>query len=171
MGEVARTLVKLSGPDSVHGIIPVALVNHEQGPNAKPDTDGRVDEDLKYGRTTIVKDMHTRKNMMAKEVIAGGPGSGFIALSGGYGTLEEIMEMITWHQLGIHDRGIVFLNVEGYWDGVLRWVETSFEQGLIKKGNDTIIVEAKDGEEAVMALQNYQPSIARLKLKWDSENK
>jgi predicted Rossmann-fold nucleotide-binding protein len=54
--------------------------------------------------------------------------------------------------------------VEGYWDGILQWVKTSFEQELIKKGNETIIVEAKDGEEAVMALQNYKPSMARLKV-------
>ena len=54
--------------------------------------------------------------------------------------------------------------MEGYCDGILQWVKTSFEQELIKKGNETIIVEAKDGEEAVMALQNYKPSMARLKV-------
>lgn len=52
---------------------------------------------------------------MAKEVLEGGEGSGFIALSGGYGTLEELMEVVTWNQLGIHNRGVVVLNVEGYW--------------------------------------------------------
>ncbi|KXH60266.1 decarboxylase family protein [Colletotrichum salicis] len=100
MGKVAKTLVSLSGPDSVHGIIPEAL-------------------EATYGRTTIVKDMHTRKRMMAEEVMAGGPGSGFIALAGGYGTIEEILEVATWVQLGIHQRGVCLLNINGFWDGVL----------------------------------------------------
>jgi predicted Rossmann-fold nucleotide-binding protein len=76
--------------------MPTALIKHKQGCNAKPDTEDGVDKEQIYGRTTIVEDMHTRKNTMAEEVIAGGPGSGFIALSGGYDTLEEIMEMVAW---------------------------------------------------------------------------
>lgn len=51
-----------------------------------------------------------------KAVVSGGPGSGFIALPGGYGTFEELMEVVTWNQLGIHNRGIVVLNVDGYWE-------------------------------------------------------
>ena len=96
MGELARALVKLSGPNSVHGIIPAPLVKWEQaldseiegskGQKAGPDPNI-------YGKTTVVSDMHGRKNLMAKEVIAGGPGSGFVALPGGYGTLEELMEV------------------------------------------------------------------------------
>lgn len=173
MGELARTLVKLSGPESVHGIIPAPLIEYEQGRNVPKSgicgIDARIEEESIYGRTTVVRDMHTRKNMMTKEVLAGGPGSGFIALTGGYGTLEELMEIVTWHQLGIHDRGVVVLNIDGYWDGLLKWVKTSFEQGFIQKSNDSIIVEAKDGEEAVMALQKYQPSVGRFKLEWGNE--
>jgi uncharacterized protein (TIGR00730 family) len=173
MGQVARTLVSLSGPDSVHGIIPAPLVKYEQGPNSvAASTNGGVSgtpEELVYGRTTVVKDMHTRKNLMAKEVIAGGPGSGFIALPGGYGTLEELMEVVTWNQLGIHGNGVVVLNVDGYYDGLLNWVKGSVDAGFVQPGNANIIVEAKSGEEAVKALRDYKNSEGRFKLEWGNE--
>jgi uncharacterized protein (TIGR00730 family) len=171
MGQVARTLVALSGPDSVHGIIPAPLVKYEHGPNSTgPSVNGEKapDENL-YGQTTVVKDMHTRKHMMAKEVIAGGPGSGFIALPGGYGTLEELMEVVTWNQLGIHGSGIVVLNVDGYWDGLMDWVRGSVDAGFVQEGNANIIVEAKSGEEAVKALQEYKVCEGRFKLEWGNE--
>jgi uncharacterized protein (TIGR00730 family) len=105
MGELARSLVSLSGPSAVHGIIPAALVSMER--------QGKAPDESVYGRTTVVADMHTRKRMMAQEVVNGGPGGGFVALPGGYGTLEELMEAVTWNQLGIHDRGICIFNVDG----------------------------------------------------------
>src|SRR5512140_3700120 len=101
MGEIAKTLVSLAGPDSVHGIIPEALVRYERDPSrytsstTHDESSGSqqqlpIPEEKIWGRTTVVRDMHTRKQMMAQEVMAGGPGSGFIALSGGYGTVEEL---------------------------------------------------------------------------------
>ena len=99
MGEVARTLVSLSGPEAVHGVIPKALIKYEQQ-NGKAagseDNEGSNAQSTEYGKVTVVPNMHTRKQMMAKEVIEGGPGSGFVALSGGWGTLEELAEMTTW---------------------------------------------------------------------------
>lgn len=173
MGQIARTLVSLSGPESVHGIIPAPLVKYEQGPNSDAPSSnggkgGEPAEDL-YGRTTVVKDMHTRKHMMAKEVIAGGPGSGFIALPGGYGTIEELMEVVTWNQLGIHGNGVVVLNVDGYYDGIMEWVKGSVKAGFVQKSNENIIVEARSGEEAVEALRDYKVSEGRFKLKWGQE--
>ncbi len=106
---------------------------------------------------------------MAKAVLAGGPGSGFIALPGGYGTLEELMEVVTWNQLGIHSRGVVVMNVEGYWDGLLSWVRSSVEAGFVSEGNLNIIVQAKTGEEAVQALKNYKVTEGRFKLEWGEE--
>jgi predicted Rossmann-fold nucleotide-binding protein len=67
MGEVARSLVALSGPDSVHGIIPAPLMKYERGPDSRDDEvreGGDLPEPEIYGRTTVVKDMHTRKQMM-----------------------------------------------------------------------------------------------------------
>lgn len=170
MGQLAKTLVELSGPKSVHGIIPSPLIKYEQGPNGSSASNyggeaGTPKESL-YGRTTVVRDMHTRKNLMAKEVAAGGPGSGFIALPGGYGTLEELMEVVTWNQLGIHGNGVVVLNIDGYWDGLLKWVRDSVDAGFVQQGNENIIVEARTGEEAVKALRDYKNSEGRFKLEW-----
>lgn len=139
MGEVARTLVSLSGPESVHGIIPAPLVRFEQE---------HIDPSL-YGRTTVVKDMHTRKQLMAREVIAGGPGGGFVALSGGYGTFEELMEVTTWNQLGIHSMPVVVFNVEGYWTGLMEWVKNAVSSGFVGKDNEGIIREARSAEEVM----------------------
>ena len=168
MGEVAKTLVSLSGPSSVHGIIPSPLVKYERGPESSSPTSGLPDPSL-YGRTTVVKDMHTRKQLMAKEVVEGGPGSGFIALSGGYGTLEELMEVVTWNQLGIHDQGVVVLNVEGYWDGLLNWVGGAVEAGFVGEGSRGILGEGKTGEECVEMLKEYKSATGRFKLEWGSE--
>jgi predicted Rossmann-fold nucleotide-binding protein len=72
------------------------------------------DDKKTFGRLTVVTDMHTRKQMMAHEVFEGGPGGGLVALSGGYGTLEEPMEATTWTQTGIHEGGVVVSNVNRY---------------------------------------------------------
>ncbi|KXT05931.1 hypothetical protein AC578_294, partial [Pseudocercospora eumusae] len=160
MGEVARTLVSLSGPQAVHGVIPAALLEYERN--------GEIDEKV-YGRTTVVKDMHTRKQVMAREVIESGPGGGFVALSGGYGTLEELMEVITWNQLGIHERGIVVYNVEGYWDGLLAWMKKSVEEGFVSKKNEDIMVEATTAAEVVEKLKNYTTAEGRFGLDWENK--
>lgn len=176
MGEVARTLVKLSGPQSVHGIIPAPLVKYEQGPDSQAPADhasggtspakGGLPSEEIYGKTTVVDDMHTRKQMMAQAVMRGGPGSGFIALPGGYGTLEELMEVVTWNQLGIHGRGIVVLNVDGYWDGLLKWVNDSIESGFVRENNRGIMLARNTPADAVAALKEYKTPEGRFKLEW-----
>lgn len=194
MGEIAKTLVSLSGPDSVHGIIPEALVRYERDPNyastsisnsssaptssSAPDSNTEppqrrkkslaLPEENIFGRTTVVPDMHTRKRMMAQQVIEGGPGSGFIALSGGFGTLEELFETTTWNQLGIHSRGICVFNVNGFYDGILSWIKKSIEEGFVREGNKDILVEATTAEGAIKALRDYQVSKSVLKLAWKS---
>ncbi|KAH7117640.1 hypothetical protein B0J11DRAFT_468066 [Dendryphion nanum] len=166
MGEVARTLVSLSGPDSVHGIIPEPLVQYEQQRNP---LSAQEHESQTYGRVTIVKDMHTRKHQMAQEVIAGGPGGGFVALSGGYGTLEELMEVTTWNQLGIHSMPVVVYNVEGYWNGLIDWVNESVRSGFVGETNKGIIVEAKSAEDVMDKLKSYKNVEGRFGLTWDQE--
>ncbi|KAI9371685.1 hypothetical protein BJX61DRAFT_543443 [Aspergillus egyptiacus] len=191
MGEIARTLVRLSGPDSVHGVIPRALVRVEPGYKNKdsqgtPSTssaagaggegkeaervlDDSAQSSSEYGITTIVADMHTRKRMMAEKVREGGPGSGFVALAGGFGTIEEVMEMTTWNQLGIHHLGVVLLNVEGYWDGLLAWVKNSVREGYVSEENGRILVEAKSVDEVWPKLVAYQVSEGRMDLKWEED--
>ncbi|KAL9596544.1 MAG: hypothetical protein Q9219_005722 [cf. Caloplaca sp. 3 TL-2023] len=162
MGEVAKTLVGLSGPSAVHGIIPKTLLGLER--KGAQDFDESV-----YGRTTVVSDMHARKEMMAREVTQGGPGSGFVALTGGYGTMEELMEMVTWNQLGIHGQGLVVFNVEGYYDGLMSWVRTAVGAGFITAKNEKILVEASTAEEVVKALKEYKVSEDRLQLNWKDD--
>ncbi|KAF9702007.1 hypothetical protein EKO04_000433 [Ascochyta lentis] len=166
MGEVARTLVSLSGPSSVHGIIPAPLVEFEQ--NSDPtNASGHAIDEAVYGRTTVVKDMHTRKQMMAREVIAGGPGGGFVALSGGYGTFEELMEVTTWNQLGIHSMPVLVFNVDGYWTGLIEWVQNAVASGFVSATNAGIIQEATSADEVVRLLREYQNAPGRFKLTWD----
>ena len=166
MGELARTLVTLSGPESVHGIIPEALIKFEQeGREGKTDVKSTIDEAI-FGRTTVVADMHSRKHLMAKKVMEGGPGSGFVALSGGFGTMEELMEVVTWNQLGIHGCGIVVFNVEGYYDGLIAWIRSAVSSGFISGGNAGILVEALSAEECIECLQQYKVSEERMKLDW-----
>ncbi|KAL3495645.1 hypothetical protein BJX62DRAFT_175749 [Aspergillus germanicus] len=193
MGEIARTLVILSGPESVHGVIPRALVRVEPGYNNKGGdtaqetqcvstsaggggkeaeriiTDPSAQSSSEYGITTIVPDMHTRKRLMAQKVRDGGPGSGFISLAGGFGTIEEVMEMTTWNQLGIHHLGVVLLNVGGYWDGLLAWVRNAVKEGYISEQNGRILVEAKSVEEVWPKLVQYQISEGRMELNWGEE--
>jgi len=163
MGEVARTMVSLAGPDSVHGIIPTPLVKYERKPSLGDVTKTTLNNTSQkhgsvgaYGKVTQVDDMHTRKKMMAQEVMTGGPGSGFIALTGGFGTMEELMEVVTWNQLGIHDKGVVAFNVDGFFDGMISWVKRGVTTGFISSTNSEILVEAKNAEDAVKALRDYK---------------
>lgn len=189
MGEIAKTLVSLSGPKAVHGVIPKALVKvsgksteNGTGTSTPDEKGGKAAErvlpqaeegeeipESEYGVTTIVQDMHTRKRLMATMVLEGGPGSGFVSLAGGFGTIEEVMEMTTWNQLGIHRVGVVLLNINGYWDGLLSWVRNAVEQGFISGGNGSILAEAHTVEEVVPKLLEYQCSCDRYQLNWGEE--
>lgn len=171
MGEVAKTVCGLKGPDYVHGVIPEALVKYERDGTYKTTNKSNyvvpaVDE---YGHTTVIPDMHTRKKLMAEEVFQGALGSGFVGLPGGYGTMEELFEVITWNQLGIHKNGICLFNVEGYWDGIIQWRKTAVEQGFVKGPNKDIVVTGADAQACVDALRDYQVSEATFKLSWGTQ--
>ncbi|KAL8809753.1 MAG: hypothetical protein Q9200_003146 [Gallowayella weberi] len=162
MGEIAKTFVALSGPESCHGILPAPLLGFER--QARGEEDERV-----FGPTTVVDTMHARKAMMVKEVVEGGPGSGFVALSGGFGTLDELFEVTTWNQLGIHGVGVVVFNVAGYFDGVMRFVADAVAAGFVSEANQGILVQARDAEEVMRRLMGYQLSEGRLRLEWSQK--
>lgn len=173
MGEVARTLVSLSGPASVEGVIPAPLLAYERNDaatNGKPQPPPPIDQNT-YGHTTVVPDMHTRKRLMAAHVASGATGSGFVALSGGYGTLEELMEMTTWNQLGIHKLPIVLYSVEDYWAGLLAWVQKSVDEGFVGEKNRGIIAEGKSAEEVVRRLREYEVAEGRFQLSWEANGR
>jgi uncharacterized protein (TIGR00730 family) len=174
MGEVASTLVSLSGQDSVQGVIPLPLLQQdEQGTSdhvvCHNGAKVKIPDPKEYGSTLVVSSMHARKQAMAQRVMDGAPGSGFIALSGGYGTLEELMEVTTWNQLGIHDKPVIVFNIDGYYDGLLEWINGAVNAGFIGAGQKDILVEAKSAEEVGEKLNSYVPVDARLNLDWDAK--
>ena len=167
MGEVAKTVCSIKGPSAVHGIIPQVLAEHERTDAYQIAQNGlHLPNESVYGRTTVVQDMHTRKIMIMKEVLSGGPGSGFIGLPGGYGTMEELFEVITWNQLGIHRLGVCLLNTDGYWDPIVQWVDSASKNGFVKTANKDIVVVTSEPAKAIEALRDYKVSRAVFRLGW-----
>lgn len=123
MGIIAETVLKEGG--EVIGVIPEAL----------------VDKELAFHEITelrIVKTMHARKALMNDLC------DGFVALPGGFGTLEEICEMITWAQLGIHHKPCGILNTQGFFNFLLAFFDHQVQQGFITPSNRTLVFESKD---------------------------
>ncbi|KAH1066759.1 hypothetical protein J1N35_031746 [Gossypium stocksii] len=117
------------------------------------------------GEVKAVADMHQRKAEMARQSDA------FIALPGGYGTLEELLEVITWAQLGIHDKPVGLLNVDGYYNSLLSFIDKAVEEGFISPNARHIIVSAPTAKELVENMEEYEPQHERVasKLNWEME--
>lgn len=171
MGAVARGCATNGG--YVHGIIPEALISRERTTDLEfneklkqgiDNHDGStpIPDSEEYGKTTLVKDMHTRKRLMGEEAHA------FVALPGGYGTLEELMEMVTWQQLNIHNKPIVVYNINGFYDNFLKFVEDSISLEFVSAKNGSIIKVATTAEEVLKALDDYEVPEGRFNLKWDT---
>ena len=119
MGIIADEVMRLGG--EVTGIIPKALMSKEVGHHG-------------LTRLHVVKDMHERKALMAEL------SDGFIAMPGGIGTLEELFEAFTWLQLGLHDKPIGLLNVNGFYDGLLGFLQHTVDQGFLKQEQATLLI-------------------------------
>ncbi|XP_027148780.1 probable cytokinin riboside 5'-monophosphate phosphoribohydrolase LOGL10 [Coffea eugenioides] len=117
------------------------------------------------GEVRPVANMHQRKAEMARQSDC------FIALPGGYGTLEELLEVITWAQLGIHDKPVGLLNVEGYYNNLLTFIDKAVEDGFIKPSQRHIIVSAPNAKELVQKLEEYVPVHDEVvaKARWEVE--
>lgn len=117
------------------------------------------------GEVKAVADMHQRKAEMARQSDA------FIALPGGYGTLEELLEVITWAQLGIHDKPVGLLNVDGYYNSLLSFIDKAVEEGFISPSARHIIVSSPSAKELVKKMEEYVPRHERVasKLSWEIE--
>uniref|UniRef100_M4EIX1 Cytokinin riboside 5'-monophosphate phosphoribohydrolase n=1 Tax=Brassica campestris TaxID=3711 RepID=M4EIX1_BRACM len=115
------------------------------------------------GEVKAVADMHQRKAEMARQADA------FIALPGGYGTLEELLEVITWAQLGIHRKPVGLLNVDGYYNSLLTFIDKAVDEGFISPMARRIIVSAPNAKELVRQLEEYEPEFDEItsKLVWD----
>jgi uncharacterized protein (TIGR00730 family) len=96
----------------------------------------------------VVKTMHARKARMASLADA------FLILPGGYGTLDELMEIVTWKQLRMHAKPCVLINTAGYWDGLLSFLDTAVSAGFLKAENRRLMELARDADEAVEMVLN-----------------
>ena len=97
----------------------------------------------------VVKTMHERKALMYDHADA------FIVLPGGYGTLDEFMEIVTWAQLKIHQKPCILLNINGYYDSFLAFLDHAVAQGFIKPENRKLIQVAEDAEAALTIARNH----------------
>ncbi|XVF44465.1 hypothetical protein PTKIN_Ptkin02bG0123100 [Pterospermum kingtungense] len=106
--------------------------------------------------------MHERLLMMMELSDA------FIALPGGFGTLEELFQMISWAQLNIHSKPIGVLNINGFFNGLLSFVDHAVEQKFITQRARKILISATTADELVDKLQGFrfEPDPALSKLKW-----
>lgn len=132
MGEVARGVLAAGG--HVTGIIPEFLVSREsmlEGAN----------------ELIVTTNMHERKTMMFERA------TGFVALPGGIGTLEELAEILTWAQLGQHAKPIVICDIDGYWQPLLTLLDHMRAESFIRQGMEVLVDVAKTAEDVVPQYQ------------------
>ncbi|HEX2138005.1 MAG TPA: TIGR00730 family Rossman fold protein [Microvirga sp.] len=132
MGTVARSVLDSGG--YVTGIIPSFLKSRE-----------KMLDDVQ--ETIVVEDMHTRKRLMFEKADA------FVALPGGIGTLEELVEQMTWAQLGQHTKPILLVSVNGFWKPLLTLFAHMREQGFIRPGLELNYLVAERIEEVIPMLE------------------
>lgn len=99
----------------------------------------------------LVDTMHERKTKMNDLC------DGVIALPGGFGTLDELFEMLTWVQLGLHKKPIAILNVDGYFDSLIVFVETMTVKGLLKEVNQQMLLVSDTIDDLLDKMENYVP--------------
>ena len=136
MGLIADTALEAGG--SVTGIIPTALMPREVAHQG-------------LTRLIDVESMHARKARMIEL------SDGFIALPGGFGTLEELAEVLTWAQLGIHDKPVGLLNVNGFYDPLLEFFDRAVATGVLKPANRSLLLTAAEPEPLVEAMGRHRP--------------
>jgi len=144
MGVLARTVFDRGG--EVLGVIPEPLSPREVAGDA-------------IGDVIVVETMHERKAQMTAEADA------FIAMPGGFGTLDELFEAITWSQLGIHQKPIGLFNVAGYFDPLLQWVDMAVKEGFVRPQHRQLFVVSDDPSLLIERLPRHQPPAANLQ--WD----
>jgi uncharacterized protein (TIGR00730 family) len=136
MGAVAGACLEAGG--KVTGIIPHFLDQLEVGMEG-------------LSETVKTDSMHERKDQMAQI------SDGFIVLPGGLGTLDETFEILTWRQLQLHDKPVVLLNIDGYWDLFVHLLEHQVNEGFVKPAHLNLF-QVVDSVEAAIAALATQPS-------------
>ena len=142
MGELANEVLRLGG--QVTGVIPRSLVEREVGHTALTDL-------------RVVETMHERKAIMADLA------DGFIALPGGLGTLEEIFEVWTWAQLGMHDKPVAFLDVGGYYELLVEFLDQATREGFVRRPHRAIAIIDRDPLALINKMKAYTAPVVE---KW-----
>jgi len=135
MGAVANGALESSG--KVIGVLPKFLKSKEIAHNGLTEL-------------IIVESMHKRKTLMNELC------DGIIALPGGFGTLEELFEMLTWGQLGLHEKPIGILNVNGYYNELIQFLDKMVNQGLLNDINRKMLLVSNNIQELITKMKNYQ---------------
>ncbi len=137
MGVIADEVLRLGG--EVSGVIPRALMDREVGHTG-------------LTRLFVVKDMHERKAMMSDL------SDGFIAMPGGMGTLEELFEMLTWSQLGIHSKPVGLLNVDGFYDGLVSFIGHLQTEQFVRPQHAALMMVEREPEALLARFKAYAPA-------------
>ena len=142
MGVIATRVLEQGG--TVHGVIPKLLMEKEL---AHPN----------LSELHVVESMHDRKSLMATL------SDGFIAMPGGFGTLEELIEILTWGQLQVHDKPCGLLNVCGYFDHLLKYLDHAVNEGFLRQENREMLLH---DSEPVGLMQQFERYTAPRVEKW-----
>ena len=135
MGIIADAVLAAGG--EVSGVIPTALMDAEVGHD-------------RLTKLHVVKDMHERKAMMAELA------DGFIAMPGGIGTLEELFEVMTWLQLGYHAKPVGLLNVNGFYDELLAFLDKQRDTGFLRREHRALLLTANDPAAPLEKMQAFE---------------
>jgi len=128
----------LAGGGEVIGVLPLFLKDK-----------GIAHENLT--ELIFADNMHERKTKMNEL------SDGVIALPGGFGTMEEFFEMLTWGQLGLHRKPVALLNVNGYFDSLKAFVQTMVDRGFLKKENQEMLIISSSIDDLLEQMKNYIP--------------
>ena len=142
MGALADSVLTARG--HVTGVIPEALVAKEVAHAGLSDL-------------RVVASMHERKAVMADLA------DGFIALPGGWGTLEEFFEVLTWGQLGLHQKPCGLLNVRSFFDGLLAFMDHSIDECFVRRENRSMVLVSGSPDALLELLEQYVPPVVE---KW-----
>jgi uncharacterized protein (TIGR00730 family) len=139
MGVLADEVLKNGG--CVTGVIPEGLIGKELA-------------HLQLTKLHVVADMHKRKALMSSLA------DGFIALPGGFGTFEELFEVITWGQLGLQQKPIGLVNVEGFFDPVLELMDHAIREEFVRPEQRQLLVSSSSPKELLQMLRVYTSDLA-----------
>lgn len=134
MREIADTMIAEGG--RVIGVIPEVLVEKEVAHEGITDL-------------RLVGSMHERKALMNDLSDA------FVTLPGGFGSIEELFEVLTWAQLGLHQKPIGLLNIDGYYDGLLQWLDHAVAEGFLKPSSRNLLLVHSSPSALAQALAEY----------------